>query len=77
VQPFLQGVTAGVLALMAAVSLALAKATVLHDGRVDWVTAILGAVAFVVLVLGGKKVNVAYVVLAGGVVGLVRALLGA
>jgi chromate transporter len=77
VQPFLQGVTAGVLALMAAVSLALAKATVFHEGYIDWVTAVLGAVAFVVLVRGGKKVNVAYVVLAGGVVGLVRALVGA
>jgi chromate transporter len=77
VQPFLQGVTAGVLALMAAVSLALAKATVFHEGHIDWVTAVLGAVAFVVLVRGGKKVNVAYVVLAGGVVGLFRALVGA
>ena len=76
VQPFLQGVTAGVLALMAAVSLALAQATVVHSGRVDWVTLVLGVVAFVVLVVGGKRVNVAYVVLAGGAVGLVRALLG-
>jgi hypothetical protein len=29
--------------------------------------------AFVVLVVGGKRVNIAYVVLAGGAVGLVRA----
>ncbi|HZJ55775.1 MAG TPA: chromate efflux transporter [Myxococcaceae bacterium] len=77
VQPFLQGVTAGVLALMAAVSLALAQATVIHAGRLDWVTLVLGIVAFVVLVVGGKRVNVAYVVLAGGAVGLVRAFLGA
>lgn len=77
VKPFLEGVTAGVLALMAAVSLALARATVMHAGHVDWVTAVLGTVAFVVLVLGGKKVNVAWVVLAGGAVGLARALLGA
>jgi len=77
VQPFLQGVTAGVLALMAAVSLALARATVMHAGRIDWVTGVLGLVAFAVLVAWGKRVNVAYVVLAGGVVGLVRALLGA
>jgi chromate transporter len=76
VKPFLEGVTAGVLALMAAVSLTLARATVMHAGRVDWVTAVLGTVAFVVLVLGGKRVNVAYVVLAGGAVGLARALLG-
>ena len=77
VQPFLEGVTAGVLALMAAVSLALARATVFHAGRLDWVTLVLGVVAFGVLVLGGKRVNVAYVVLAGGAVGLVRALVGA
>ena len=76
VQPFLEGVTAGVLALMAAVSLALARATVFHAGRLDWVTLVLGVVAFGVLVLGGKRVNVAYVVLAGGAVGLVRALVG-
>ncbi len=75
VQPFLQGVTAGVLALMAAVSLALAQATVFHAGRLDWVTLVLGVVAFVVLAVGGKRVNIAYVVLAGGAVGLVRALL--
>ncbi len=77
VQPFLEGVTAGVLALMAAVSLALAKATVFHAGQLDRVTLILGVVALAVLVVGGKKVNVAYVVLAGGAIGLVRALLGA
>ena len=77
VQPFLQGVTAGVLALMAAVSLALAQATVMHAGRIDWVTGVLGLVAFAVLVAWGKRVNVAYIVLAGGVLGLVRALLGA
>ncbi|HUM12044.1 MAG TPA: chromate efflux transporter [Myxococcaceae bacterium] len=76
VQPFLQGVTAGVLALMASVSLALAKATVLHAGQLDWVTLVLGVVAFAVLVVGGRRVNVAYVVLGGGAVGLVRALLG-
>ncbi len=76
VQPFLEGVTAGVLALMAAVSLALARATVFHAGRLDWVTLVLGVVAFGVLVVGGRRVNVAYVVLAGGVVGLVRALVG-
>jgi len=73
VQPFLQGVTAGVLALMAAVSLALGRATVFHAGRLDWVTLVLGVMAFVVLVVGGKRVNIAYVVLAGGAVGLVRA----
>ena len=77
VQPFLQGVTAGVLALMAAVSLALARATVFHEGKLDWVTLALGVVAFAVLVVGGKRVNVAYVVLAGGAVGLVRAFIHA
>ena len=69
VQPFLEGVTAGVLALMAAVSLSLARATVFHAGRLDWITLALGVVAFGVLVVGGKRVNVAYVVLAGGAVG--------
>jgi len=77
VQPFLEGVTAGVLALMAAVSLALGRATVVHAGRLDWVTLVLGVVAFGVLVVGGRRINVAWVVLAGGVVGLVRALVGA
>jgi chromate transporter len=76
VQPFLQGVTAGVLALMAVVSLALARATVFHDGKLDGVTLVLGVVAFAVLVIAGKRVNVAYVVLAGGAVGLIRALVG-
>src|SRR5262249_54095564 len=77
VKPFLEGVTAGVLALMAAVSLALAQATVVHDGRIDWPTLVLGVVAFGVLVTFGKRVNVAYVVLAGGAVGLVRAFVQA
>ena len=77
VQPFLQGVTAGVLALMATVSLLLARATVFHGGTMDWPTLVLGVVAFAVLVVWGKRVNVAYVVLAGGAVGLVRALVGA
>jgi len=76
VQPFLQGITAGVLALMAAVSLALGRATVLRPEGIDWVTVALGAAAFAVLAVGGRKVNVAYVVLAGGVVGLIRALAG-
>lgn len=75
VQPFLQGVTAGVLALMAAVSLALARATVLKASGIDWVTLVLGVAAFAVLVSGGRRVNVASIVLAGGVVGLLRALL--
>jgi chromate transporter len=75
VQPFLQGVTAGVLALMAVVSLALAKATVFQAGQLDRVTLVLGVVAFAVLVVGGRRVNVLYVVLAGGVLGLLRALL--
>ena len=69
--------TAGVLALMAGVSLTLARATAFHEGALDWVTLVLGVVAFGVLVAGGKRVNVAYVVLAGGAVGLLRALLGA
>ncbi len=77
VQPFLQGITAGVLAMMAVVSLALARVTVEHGGRVDWPTLVLGIAALVALVVGGKRVNVALIVLAGGVVGLVRALLGA
>jgi chromate transporter len=76
VEPFLQGVTAGVLALMAAVSLALARATAFHEGRLDPLTVVLGVVAFVVLVVGGRRVNIAWVVLAGGVVGLFRALAG-
>jgi chromate transporter len=76
VEPFLQGVTAGVLALMAAVSLALARATAFHEGRLDGLTVVLGLVAFAVLVVGGRRVNIAWVVLAGGAVGLVRALVG-
>ena len=78
-QPFLEGVTAGVLALMAAVSLALARATVFHAGRLDWITLALGVVAFGVLVVGGKRVNVAYArrVRRRRGRGLVRALVGA
>jgi chromate transporter len=75
VQPFLQGVTAGVLGLMASMSLVLARATVVHGGKVDWPTAVLGIAAFLALILPRNKLNVVVLVLAGGALGLVRALL--
>jgi chromate transporter len=75
VKPFLEGITAAVVALMASVSLVLIRATVFPEGGVDWLTAGLGVAAFLLLVLARQRVSVVAVVLAGGVLGLVRALL--
>lgn len=60
---------------MASVSLVLIRATVFHEGGVDWLTAALGVAAFLLLVFARHRVSIVAVVLAGGVLGLIRALL--
>jgi chromate transporter len=75
VKPFLEGITAAVVALMASVSLVLIRATVFPEGAMDWLTAGLGVAAFLLLVFARRQVSVVAVVLAGGVLGLIRALL--
>jgi hypothetical protein len=42
---------------------------------VDWLTAALGVAAFLLLVFARHRVSIVAVVLAGGVLGLIRALL--
>jgi hypothetical protein len=45
------------------------------EGAMDWLTAGLGVAAFLLLVFARRQVSVVAVVLAGGVLGLIRALL--
>jgi chromate transporter len=61
---FLDGVNAGALALMAAVTIQLGRAAI-----VDPATAILGAAAAAILLL--TRLNSAWLILAGGIIGLV------
>jgi chromate transporter len=75
IQQLLKGVTAGVVGLMLSVSLVLGKVAFLRDGIVDWWTLGLGLAAFAVLMLWKWRLNVVAVVLAGGIVGGLRALL--
>jgi chromate transporter len=42
-------------------------------GSIDWITVVLGIAAFVVLTFWKWRLNVVVVVLAGGVLGLLRA----
>jgi chromate transporter len=75
VKEFLKGVTSGVVGLMFSISIPLAKAAFMPSGTVDWVTVVLGLASFAVLVFWKWRLNVVVVVLAGGVLGLVRAVL--
>ena len=74
VNEFLKGVTCGVVGLMLAVSIPLARAACMPRGAVDWITAGLGLAAFSALTLWTWRLNVVVVVLAGGALGLLRAL---
>jgi chromate transporter len=74
VKEFLKGVTSGVVGLMFSISIPLAKVAFMPAGAIDWITVVLGLSAFAALVLWKWRLNVVVVVLAGGVLGLARAL---
>ena len=71
---FLRGVTSGVVGLIFSISIPLAKVAFMPGGKVDWITVVLGLAAFVLLTFWKWRLNVVVVVLAGGVLGVVRAL---
>jgi chromate transporter len=73
VKEFLKGVTSGVVGLMVSVAIPLAKAAFMPDGAIDWITIVLGLAAFAALTFWKWRLNVVVVVLAGGILGLVRA----
>jgi chromate transporter len=73
VKEFLKGVTSGVVGLMVSVAIPLAKAAFMPNGAVDWITVVLGLLAFFALTFWKWRLNVVIVVLAGGILGLVRA----
>ena len=70
---FLKGVTCGVVGLMFSISIPLAKVAFMPGGAIDWVTVVLGLAAFAALTCWKWRLNVVVVVLAGGVLGLLRA----
>jgi len=76
VKEFLRGVTSGVVGLMFAISIPLAQIAFRPQGTVDWLTVVLGLAAFAALTFWKWRLNVVVVVLAGGVLGLVRAFAG-
>jgi chromate transporter len=71
---FLRGVTSGVVGLIFSISIPLAKVAFMPRGSIDWVTVALGLAAFAVLTFWKWRLNVVAVVLAGGVLGVLRAL---
>jgi chromate transporter len=73
VKEFLRGVTSGVVGLMFAISIPLAQVAFRPEGVVDWITIVLGLAAFAALTFWKWRLNVVVVVLAGGVLGLLRA----
>jgi chromate transporter len=73
VKSFLRGVTSGVVGLMFSISIPLAKIAFMPGGRLDGVTLLLGAAAFIALLTWKWRLNVVAVVLGGGALGLVRA----
>ena len=77
VKEFLKGVTCGVVGLMFSISIPLAQVAFMPRGTIDWVTVVLGLAAFAVLTFWKWRLNVVVVVLAGGVLGLVRAFVPA
>jgi chromate transporter len=70
---FLRGITSGVVGLIFAISIPLAKVAFMPAGAVDWITVVLGVAAFAVLTFWRWRLNVVVVVVAGGVLGLLRA----
>jgi chromate transporter len=75
IKEFLKGVTSGVVGLMFAISIPLAKVAFMPTGKVDWVTVVVGLAAFCALTFWKWRLNVVVVVLAGGALGLMRALM--
>ena len=73
VKEFLRGVTSGVVGLMFSISIPLAQVAFRPEGAVDWITVALGLMAFAALTFWKWRLNVVVVVLAGGVLGLLRA----
>jgi chromate transporter len=73
VKEFLKGVTCGVVGLMLSISIPLAKVAFMPQGTVDWITVALALAAFAALTFWKWRLNVVVVVLAGGLLGLVRA----
>lgn len=74
VKEFLKGVTSGVVGLMFSVSIPLAQVAFMPAGTIDWLTIVLGLAAFAALTFWKWRLNVVVVVLAGGGLGLLRAL---
>jgi chromate transporter len=70
---FLRGVTSGVVGLIFSISIPLAQVAFMPGGSIDWITVVLGIAAFAVLTFWKWRLNVVAVVLAGGVLGLLRA----
>ena len=58
---------------MFSISIPLAKVAFMPAGRIDWITVALGLAAFATLTFWKWRLNVVVVVLAGGVLGLLRA----
>jgi chromate transporter len=73
VKEFLKGVTSGVVGLMASIAIPLAKVSFMPGGAVDWLTVALALAAFAALTFWKWRLNVVAVVLAGGLLGLLRA----
>jgi chromate transporter len=73
VKEFLRGVTSGVVGLMFSVSIPLAQVAFRPAGTIDWMTVVLGLAAFAVLLFWKARLNVVFVVLGGGALGLLRA----
>jgi chromate transporter len=73
VKEFLKGVTSGVVGLMFSISIPLAKVAFMPRGTLDRVTVVLGLAAFAVLTFWKWRLNVVFVVLGGGALGLLRA----
>jgi chromate transporter len=73
IKEFLKGVTSGVVGLMFSISIPLALVAFMPKGTLDWWTVVLGLGAFALLTFWKWRLNVVVVVLAGGVLGLLRA----
>lgn len=73
IKEFLKGVTSGVVGLMFSISIPLAQVAFMPKGAIDWWTVVLGLAAFALLTFWKWRLNVVVVVLAGGVLGLLRA----
>jgi len=73
IKEFLKGVTSGVVGLMFSIAIPLAQVAFMPKGVVDVWTIVLGLAAFALLTFWKWRLNVVVVVLAGGVLGLLRA----